>query len=43
MKKGYYSFLYNFQSIIGLHALKLVLNKGTRASDDEQKYQQTAA
>ena len=36
MKKGYYSFLYNFQSITSLHVLKLALNKSTRASDNEQ-------
>ena len=36
MKKGYYSFLYNFQSIISLHMLTLVLNKKMCASDNEQ-------
>ena len=36
MKKGYYSFLQNFQTIINLDALKLALNKSMRASEDEQ-------
>ena len=36
VKKGYYSFLQNFQSILSLHALKLALNKSMRTSDDEQ-------
>ena len=36
MKKGYYCFLSNFQSIISLHVLKLALNKSMHASDDEQ-------
>ena len=36
MKKGYYSFLYNFQLIISLDALKLALNKSMRVSDEAQ-------
>ena len=36
MKKGYYCFLSNFQSIISLHALTLALNKSMHASDNEQ-------
>ena len=36
MKKGYFSFLWNFQSIISLLELKLELNKRMRVSDDEQ-------
>ena len=35
-KKGYYSFLQNFQSIISSHALKLAFNKSMRACDNEQ-------
>ena len=35
-KKGYYSFLQNFQSIISLHVLKLGLNKSMCTSDNEQ-------
>ena len=36
MKKVYYSFLWNFLSIISLYAQKLALNKWMRPSDDEQ-------
>ena len=36
MKKWYYSFLRNFQSIISLQALKLELNKRMPESNDEQ-------
>ena len=35
-KKGYHCFMWNFQSIISLHMLKLALNKSMRASDNEQ-------
>ena len=43
IKKGYYRFLWNFQSIISLRAPKFVLNKSMGASDDEQGINQTAA
>ena len=36
IKQGHYCFLWNFQSIISLHALKLAINKSMCASDNEQ-------
>ena len=36
MKKGYYCFLWNFQSIISLQTLKLALNKSMRTSANKQ-------
>ena len=35
-KKGYYSSLQNFQSIISSHMVKLAMNESIRTSDDEQ-------